>query len=134
MFGAGGAARAIGVELALAGAAEITVVNRSQARGAPLVALLKQRTSARAELVVWQRTFAIPEATDIVVNATSIGLSPDVAGRLDIDLDTLKPAMSWPTSSSTRRALISPRGRSARLHRRLRSRHARRSGCNRRQY
>ena len=33
LFGAGGAARAIGVELALAGTAHITVVNRSKARG-----------------------------------------------------------------------------------------------------
>src|SRR5579871_5909852 len=40
LFGAGGAARAIAVELALAGAREITVVNRSPARGGPLVDLL----------------------------------------------------------------------------------------------
>jgi shikimate dehydrogenase len=93
MFGAGGAARAIGVELALAGAAEITVVNRSEARAAPLVALLRQRTSAKAELVVWERTFAVGAATDIVVNATSIGLHPDVEGRLDMDFGALKPPM-----------------------------------------
>lgn len=93
MFGAGGAARAIGVELALAGAAEITVVNRSEARAAPLVALLRARTSAAAALVIWDRTFAISPATDIVVNATSIGLFPDIDGRLDIDFDTLKPPM-----------------------------------------
>ena len=37
MFGAGGAARAIGVELALAGARALTVVNRSALRGEPLV-------------------------------------------------------------------------------------------------
>ena len=33
MFGAGGAARAIGVEVALAGATHITIVNRSEERG-----------------------------------------------------------------------------------------------------
>jgi shikimate dehydrogenase len=93
MFGAGGAARAIGVELALAGAAAITVVNRSHGRAAPLVELLNRRTRAKAILAIWDRTFAIPETTDIVVNATSIGLFPDVDGRLDLRLDTLRSGM-----------------------------------------
>jgi shikimate dehydrogenase len=44
MFGAGGAARAIGVELALAGATRITVVNRSESRGRTLVDLLNRKT------------------------------------------------------------------------------------------
>jgi shikimate dehydrogenase len=41
LLGAGGAARAIGVELALAGAASITVVNRARERGGALGALLR---------------------------------------------------------------------------------------------
>ncbi|MCB1496844.1 MAG: shikimate dehydrogenase [Bauldia sp.] len=93
MFGAGGAARAIGVELALAGASRITVVNRGAARGRTLVDLLNQKTAAEARFVPWEGTYAIPEGTDIVVNATSIGLYPDVEGRLDIDPETLKPGM-----------------------------------------
>jgi shikimate dehydrogenase len=93
MFGAGGAARAIGVEVALAGAAEIAIVNRSRERGEPLVALLNGNTPVRARLVPWQGTFPIPAGTDIVVNATSIGLYPDLNGRLDLDLATLKPGM-----------------------------------------
>ena len=48
MFGAGGAARAIGVELALAGAKHITIVNRDQKRGQTLVDLLNGKTSARS--------------------------------------------------------------------------------------
>src|SRR5690606_27322902 len=43
MIGAGGAARAIGVELALAGAAEIIVVNRTAVRGQDLVDLLNEK-------------------------------------------------------------------------------------------
>lgn len=93
MFGAGGAARAIGVELALAGATRIVVVNRGVERGQTLVDLLNIRTEATAEFAVWSGPYAIPDGTDIVVNATSIGLYPDVDGRLDIDLDTLKPGM-----------------------------------------
>jgi len=93
MFGAGGAARAIGVELALAGAAEITVVNRSRERGEPLVALLNEKTPAQARLMAWQGAVQVPAGSDIIVNATSIGLYPDVSGRLDIDLASLKPGM-----------------------------------------
>lgn len=93
LFGAGGAARAIAVESALAGARSVTVVNRDPRRGAELVALLQERTPARAELVVWDHSYQVPEEVEVVVNATSIGLFPDTEGRLNIDLDTLRPPM-----------------------------------------
>lgn len=92
MFGAGGAARAIGVELALAGARAITVVNRSAARGEPLVTLLNDKTETEASLTVWPGNYAIPAGTGIVVNATSIGLGNGNA-PLDIDVASLKPGM-----------------------------------------
>ena len=47
VLGAGGAARAIVTELALAGAADVLVVNRSAERGEPMVADLKAKTGAR---------------------------------------------------------------------------------------
>src|SRR6187401_2558829 len=43
MFGAGGAARAIAVELALVGMRSLTVVNRAVARGQELVATLRNK-------------------------------------------------------------------------------------------
>jgi shikimate dehydrogenase len=93
LFGAGGAARAIAVELALAGAASITIVNRDPTRGSELVGLLNEKTRSKANLVVWDRTHRIPEASDIVVNSTSIGMFPQVDGRLDLDLDSLRPGL-----------------------------------------
>ena len=93
VFGAGGAARAVAVEAALAGATAITIVNRDAGRGWTLAALLSEQTPAEAELVTWNRTFAVPEGTDIVINATSIGLFPDVDARLDLDVETLRPGM-----------------------------------------
>lgn len=93
MFGAGGAARAIGVELALAGVKRITVVNRDPGRGQGLVDLLRTKTAVQADLAAWTSRYAVPEDTDIVVNATSIGLYPDVEARLDIDTSTLRPGM-----------------------------------------
>jgi shikimate dehydrogenase len=93
LFGAGGAARAIGVELALAGAARITVVNRGKQRGGELAALLSQRTNAKADYQAWGGRFAVPAGTDVVINATSIGLYPDVDAELPVDLASLQPRM-----------------------------------------
>jgi shikimate dehydrogenase len=92
LFGAGGAARAIAVEMGLAGVKGITIVNRSEARGTSLVALLRDKLKLDAELVVWNSSYAVPPGTDIVINGTSIGLyDPDA--RLDLDPGSLKPGM-----------------------------------------
>ena len=88
ILGAGGAARAIGVELTLAGCGAITIVNRDPNRGAELVKLLRD-----ARFVPWKGDYRVPETTDVVVNATSIGLFPDVAARIPLDLSTLAPRM-----------------------------------------
>lgn len=92
MFGAGGAARAIGVELALAGAKSLAVVNRGKDRGDDLVRLLNDKTKTRSSLAPWDKTFSIPPGTDIVVNATSIGLENGEAA-LDLEVASLKPSM-----------------------------------------
>ena len=76
VLGAGGAARAIAVESALAGARSITVVNRTPERGEELAALVAERTPAEAGFVPWVGTFEIPDNIDVLVNATSIGFHP----------------------------------------------------------
>lgn len=93
LFGAGGAARAVAVEMALAGAAQITVVNRSAERGRAVVDLLNDRTDAQASYAAWDGTFAVPSGSDIVIHATSVGLYPDVDAMPDIDIDSLTPEM-----------------------------------------
>ena len=93
LFGAGGAARAIGVELALAGAAEILVVNRDPARGEALARLVAAAAAARSVFRPWAGEFRVPEGTDVVVNATSIGLFPEVDARPAIAFDSLAPGM-----------------------------------------
>ena len=92
LFGAGGAARAIAVELGLAGAQRITIVNRSEPRGAELAGLLRDKLELDAELVVWRGDYAVPAGTDIVINGTSIGLY-DAEARLALDLNSLQPGM-----------------------------------------
>ena len=93
-FGAGGAARAITVELALAGADEITIVNRSPDRGRVLVDLLNDRTPATANYEAWNGPYRVPQDANVVINATSIGLFPDVEARPDLDYSTLSPDMT----------------------------------------
>jgi shikimate dehydrogenase len=93
IFGAGGAARAIGVEMALAGAKEVAVVNRSRERGRALAELLNHKTGVRAHFIEWKGDFEIPAGTDVVVNATSIGLYPDTEARLPLDVDSLREGM-----------------------------------------
>jgi shikimate dehydrogenase len=93
MFGAGGAARAIGVEVALAGATEITVVNRSATRGAELAKLFTDKVQVKTNLVEWKSDYVVPEGFDIVINATSIGLFPDVDARLALDTNSLRSGM-----------------------------------------
>jgi shikimate dehydrogenase len=93
LLGAGGAARAIAVETALAGAERITIVNRDRGRGAELAALVNERTPAQAEPIAWDGVMRVPEGTDIVVNATSVGLFPDVDARLDMDAGSLHKDM-----------------------------------------
>jgi shikimate dehydrogenase len=93
LFGAGGAARAISVEVALAGAAAITIVNRSEERGRELVNLLNAKTEAKTNYIKWNGDFTVPPGTDVVVNATSIGLFPDVDAKLALDIASLKPGM-----------------------------------------
>jgi shikimate dehydrogenase len=93
VLGAGGAARSITVELALAGAQQITIVNRSAERGKVLAELLNSRTSAKANFIPWQGAFSIPDNTDIMVNATSIGLFPNVHEKPDIHYASIHPGM-----------------------------------------
>ncbi len=93
LFGAGGAARAIGVELALAGVARITVANRGKDRGRELAALLGERTKVKVDYAPWDGRFKVPALTNVVINATSIGLYPDVEAELPLDVATLRPEM-----------------------------------------
>ena len=93
VLGAGGAARAMSVELALAGALEIVIVNRSAARGQELVDLLTRHTPVQAAFRPWSENLCIPDSIDVLVNATSIGLYPDVSALPSLDYATIRPGM-----------------------------------------
>ncbi len=93
ILGAGGAARAIAVELAMAGAARITIVNRSVNRGRDLADSVQEKTGVTSEFVPWIGDYRVPGDADLVINATSIGLFPDVEARVPIETSSLLPSM-----------------------------------------
>lgn len=92
VMGAGGAARAVAVELGLAGVSEIIVVNRSTTRGQELADLLSQKVKVPSTFVLLKGDYELPEDAAIVVNATSIGLM-DPDGRVPVAKESWKPEM-----------------------------------------
>ena len=91
ILGAGGAARAIAVELALAGAGRMTIVNRGVERGRQMVRELVARTGAAAEFVALGGGYRVGGEAEILVNATSVGLYPDVAAMPAVGLEEARP-------------------------------------------
>ncbi|UEM24154.1 shikimate dehydrogenase [Skermanella mucosa] len=86
VLGAGGAARAILVALADAGAPEIRLLNRTRGRAETLASEL----GGPIRVLPWEeRAFALAEAA-LVVNTTTQGMGGQPA--LDLDLDRLPPA------------------------------------------
>ena len=94
IMGAGGAGRAISVELSLAGVGSLTIVNRPEdkALGDSLMKLLGTICGS-TEYVNWDKTYKVPSDTDILINATPIGLYPNVDEMPDIDVETILPSM-----------------------------------------
>lgn len=93
VLGAGGAARAISVECALAGAEQITIANITREHGEEVVELINQRTQAKAIFVFWDKPFIVPEDTDIFINATSVGLYPNVDESPNVEYSSVKSNM-----------------------------------------
>ncbi len=93
LLGAGGAARAIAVEVALAGATHITVVNRNRDRGERLARLVSEQTPAAARYKSWEQPLGVPQECDVLVNATSVGLFPDVDARVNLIPESLRPGL-----------------------------------------
>ncbi len=72
VLGAGGAARAISIELA---------------------SLIRKSTKAKVDFVQWNRIFSIPSDTDMIINATSIGLYSNKEEKPNIDYKSISENM-----------------------------------------
>ena len=93
ILGAGGAARAIAVECALAGARKITIINRTMEKALELAAMIREKTRSEAEGIEWREDQPVPEGTQILVNATSIGFGEGRDSRPDLDYGTITKEM-----------------------------------------
>jgi shikimate dehydrogenase len=92
VLGAGGAAHAVAIELARAGAAAITIVNRTAEHGEQLAGSIAEKSQAAAQFVAWQGDYSVSPEADVVVNATSIGLN-DAPARVPVAAASFRPGL-----------------------------------------
>jgi shikimate dehydrogenase len=91
MLGAGGAGRAMAVELAWAGAAHLTLVTRRQEQGEEVAATVTRASGVPAVWQPWQGEVVVPEGTTLLMNATHLGCAPELE-PVPLRWDTLDPA------------------------------------------
>lgn len=85
VLGAGGAARAIAVEIGRAGARDITIVARSDDAGGSLADAVRSVAGTRCVHETWRGVYDVASSTDLVVNATSVGMiDPDEPVEVDL--------------------------------------------------
>ncbi len=83
VIGAGGAARAIITELALHGAKEIVIANRTVEKAQQIIDRIAPHVKTKLDKDALVRPYRIKDDYDLVVQATSVGLF-DPEGSLDI--------------------------------------------------
>jgi shikimate dehydrogenase len=88
MLGAGGAGRSMAVEIARAGAAHLTIITRREAQGVEVADMVQRATGVPTEWILWTGNIALPEGTQILLNATHLGALPELEA-VPIDWNTL---------------------------------------------
>lgn len=88
MLGAGGAGRAMAVEIARAGAAHLTVITRRESQGVEVADLVHRATGIPTEWLSWKGNIVLPEDTQIVLNATHLGALPELES-IPVDWDSI---------------------------------------------
>lgn len=91
MLGAGGAGRAMAVEIAWAGAAHLTLVTRREEQGREVAELVTRASGVPATWQSWQGEVAVPAGTSLLMNATHLGCAPELE-PVPLLWDTVDPA------------------------------------------
>lgn len=91
MLGAGGAGRAMAVEIAWAGAAQLTVVTRRESQGREVAALVEKASGVPCHWQPWTAPeIRLPQGTTLLMNATHLGCAPDLE-PVPVCWDTVAP-------------------------------------------
>ena len=91
MLGAGGAGRAMAVEIAWAGAAHITLVTRREEQGREVAERVRKASGVACDWQHWASPVRLPKGTTMVMNATHLGCAPHLE-EVPVDWDTLAPS------------------------------------------
>jgi shikimate dehydrogenase len=91
MLGAGGAGRAMAVELAWAGAAQLTLVTRRREQGEEVAATVTRASGVPAVWQPWQGEVKVPVGTTLLMNATHLGCAPELE-PVPLDWHTVDPS------------------------------------------
>ncbi|MCB0934066.1 MAG: shikimate dehydrogenase [Mycobacterium sp.] len=78
ILGAGGAGRAMAVEIGWAGAAHLTLVTRREGQGREVAQRVRDATGVPCEWQAWQSPVRVPDSTTLLMNATHLGCAPDL--------------------------------------------------------
>ncbi|MFO7628244.1 MAG: shikimate dehydrogenase [Prochlorococcaceae cyanobacterium] len=90
MLGAGGAGRAMAVELAWAGASQLTLITRREEQGREVAERVRQASGVPCDWQPWQAPLQLPEGTTMLMNATHLGCAPELE-PLPLDWQSVDP-------------------------------------------
>ena len=89
MLGAGGAGRAMAVELAWAGAAHLTLVTRREEHGREVAERVRLASGVRCDWQQWDSPVRLPKGTTLLMNATHLGCAPHLES-IPVDWNTVE--------------------------------------------
>lgn len=92
IIGAGGAARAIGFQLALSGIESLVLANRTENRARYLANEIHDETLCPTVSCSLDGLGSYLRATDILINTTSLGMHPETDTMPPVDFECLPPA------------------------------------------
>lgn len=90
MLGAGGAGRAMAVELAWAGAAQLTLVTRREEQGREVAERVTAASGVPATWQAWNSPVLVPAGTTLLMNATHLGCAPELE-PVPVDWSSIEP-------------------------------------------
>lgn len=91
MLGAGGAGRAMAVEIAWAGAAKMTLVTRREEQGREVAALVEKASGVACHWQPWTaEEVRVPDGATLLMNATHLGCAPELES-VSVRWDTVDP-------------------------------------------